>query len=102
MITISKEINTDILGPVQNPYIRVYVEQHHNGKELGIMTPVYASEAAYKAGAKVIHNILAPFHIPYLRATDGTDVLGIAHEAVKQQLIEQGIATESEITIVLD
>jgi len=101
-IIINKEINTDLLGPVNNLYSRVYAEQHHNGSEIGIMTPCFASKAAYKAGARVIHNILGPFTIPYNRLTDGTDVLMLAHNAVRQQLIEQGIATESEITTELD
>jgi len=101
-IIINKEINTDLLGPVNNLYSRVYAEQHHNGSEIGIMTPCFASKAAYRAGAKVIHNLFAPITIPYNMATDGTDVLMLAHTAVKAKLIEQGIATESEITTELD
>ena len=94
-------LNTTITTPegleVSNAYGRVSVADQKWGTSLQCGLDIYASEAAYLANAKAFDMPkLAYAEVAYDRATDGTDVLDLAHDALIAQLATVGIsATKS-------
>lgn len=80
-----------------NAYGRVSAVDNYKGTNLGGFVDVFVSEDAYLQGASPVR---VPFtqgvDVPYDRATDGVDVLDLAHDALIEALKGQNIeATKS-------
>ena len=83
---------------LDNAYGRVAVADNVTGETLQQLVEIYASEAAFLAGKQPVETgIMTTMQSAYNRATDGSDVLAIAHANLKALLADQGFDT----TIVL-
>lgn len=83
---------------VSNAYGRVAVTNNVSGNEIGYGFNIYASQAAFEAGASPIFPtfLIMGGSFPYDYATDSKDILDLAHDASVAKLAEQGItATKS-------
>ena len=78
---------------VANGYGRVSAVDQASGTKVDALVDIYASEAAFTAGLaplEVGFNRVAS--VAYNRATDGTDILNIGHDALVSMLANQGIS----------
>lgn len=80
-------------------YVRIQVEIQQAGTQLNIRAETYYSKDFYKEGKRLGVPYKFPRRIDYNRETDGSDVLEIAHNEIKNFLINQGIS-ESNISVV--
>lgn len=93
--------NTPLTTPqgieISNAYGRVSVLDDKTGTSLQAGLAIYASEAAFLAGAEEFGFPNLGFaSAPYDRATDGTDILDLAHDLLVSELSKIGIsATKS-------
>lgn len=83
---------------VANAYGRVAVADQVAGDKLDTIVEVYASEAAFEAGAKQLNlSIKRMISFPYDRTVDGTDILDLAHDALIAKLAEDGITATKNL-----
>ena len=98
-LTINKPITTAFGNEISGIYLRLFVELHHNGKQVGIMAKDFASRAAFESNVQSLGNTIQSKYFDYNRETDGADLLAFAHQKAKEYLIENGTATDAEIDI---
>lgn len=83
---------------IENAYGRVLATDNVYGKTVGGLVEIFVSEAAFEAGAQSVSaDIRIVAEVPYDRATDGVDILAIAHDALIAKLAEQGITVTKEL-----
>lgn len=80
-------------------YLRIEVSIEPEGDSLRIRTETYYSKDFYKNKKRLSLPLRLPVKIDYDRETDGNDILDIAHQKIKDSLIEKGYS-ESNISIV--
>ena len=91
-LSISTPLTTNDGIVLNNTYGRIQVVDDFNGKNIQAILNIYASESTFKGGYNPLSFRLETFlSIPYLRETDGPDVLGIAHDAFVSKLASVGI-----------
>lgn len=83
--------NTTVLGDIDlsQLYVRLSVAYGPGGTPLEVRTNVYSSKASYDDNpSNSIHVVPVSFvtSFPYDRETDGDDVLGFAHNKIKEVL----------------
>ena len=94
---MSLQLNTPVTTKegfeVANAYGRVGVADNIEGTTLQAIVEFYASEVAFTNGAAPIKLDLENVSVEaYNRATDGTDVLDLAHDRLIAKLADQGIS----------
>ena len=87
-ITSELELSSGIT--VATSYGRVAVVDQYPGNQLQSAVEIYATEADFVAGKQPIMGAIG-YEFPYDRATDGVDILDIAHDQLIGYLAEQGI-----------
>lgn len=87
------QITTNEGFVVDNAYGRVAVNNGAKGNTLECDVYVYASEAAFEAGANpfIVPGVRPGVDVAYDYATDEKDILDLAHDALIQSLGAQGI-----------
>ena len=83
---------------VANAYGRVAAIDVASGTQVDAIVDIYASEAAFTSGLSPVEvgfNRVAS--IAYNRATDGTDILNIGHDALVAMLTAQGISVTKNL-----
>lgn len=80
---------------VQNAYGRVSALDSYQGVSIQAQVEIFASEEAFTNGYRPMETLdINPFiQFPYDRTVDGTDILGLAHTALKASLEQQGWMT---------
>lgn len=77
---------------IENAYGRVGAGDPSKGVSVEGVVDIYASEAAFEAGAQPLQlDINNYVSVAYDRTTMGTDILNIAHDALVALLAEQNI-----------
>lgn len=89
--------NTPLTTPqgieISNAYGRVSVLDDKTGTSIQAGLAIYASEAAFLAGAEEFGFPNLGFaSAPYDRTTDGTDILDLAHDVLINALAGAGIS----------
>ena len=80
-------------------YLRLEVSLNNNGDVIRLRVESYLNKEKYISGGRLQIPYRISNNFPYNREVDGTDILSLAHEKVKSELIEAGIP-EEKITIV--
>jgi hypothetical protein len=80
-------------------YIRIIATINENGDKINIRTNSYLSKDKYNNGNRISLPINFTRNIEYNREQDGADILQIAHNTIKQDLIDNSIP-EEKIEIV--
>jgi hypothetical protein len=80
---------------VANAYGRVAVADTSAGKTLQQLVEIYTSEQAFLDGKSQIEmpGLQNAIETPYDRATDGTDILALAHANLQTALADAGYTT---------
>jgi len=103
-LNITSQVTTFEGFELPTSYARVSVRDDEKGEQLVIGLSFYASEAAFTAGSQsfslknpdpLAHTPFAEWTaIPYDRATDGTDILSLAHDYCQFRLDSIGVSSE--------
>jgi hypothetical protein len=97
-LKINKQIETTSGNTIDSLYIRIIALLDFHGDCINVTLLEYVSREAYKADKKPIeNNFPSAFRFEYNRENDGGDVLKIAHDKLKQHLIDHFSILESEI-----
>ena len=107
-LNITSQVTTDAGIALSTSYGRVSVKNPENGTELICGLEWYANEAAFTNGSQPLRiedpNALIPggllptfFVAPYDRATQGTDTLTLAHDALQSELTSRGISSTQDL-----
>jgi hypothetical protein len=92
-LQINTEIQTRDGFAVPNAYGRVSVTDNFDGEKVHGIVEFFVNEQAFLNGAQAFKtNLMQWVAVPYNRATDGTDVLNIGHDALVTSLAGQGIS----------
>ena len=96
-LTITSKIKTVEGIELDNSYARVLVVDNFAGTQLDSAIQLYASEAAFLAGAQPLSTeIFTSVSTPYDRVL-GTDILDLAHDAMIARLAEQNITATKNL-----
>ena len=91
-LLFTTELNLDNGITVANAYGRVAAVDQITGTKVDAMVEVYTSEEAFTSGLQPVQvSFNRTASAEYNRATDGTDILAIGHNALVYTLGEQGI-----------
>lgn len=97
-LTITSTITTKDGIELTGAYGRVGVADNYTGERLEQVVELFSSESAFLAGAFAIRpNFSVHISSAYDRATDGTDVLDLAHDNLIAHLADQGISAEKSL-----
>ena len=93
-LNITSEITTRDGFVLPISYGRISVTDNYDGEQIACGVNIYKDEAAFEAGDAAVKsslrdNLLAPYN----RDVDGVDILDLAHDAIIDQLSDQGIAS---------
>jgi len=80
-------------------YIRIEISLNIKGDRITIRNSAYSSKDYYISGNKLSLPVILSTNIPYNREIDGNDILKVAHEKIKQDLIDYGVS-EPNIQII--
>lgn len=88
-LTIEK--NLSVLGgvSVSQLYVRLFVVLNYSGRKIVVNTETYVSEAAFDertTNSLLVFGIPESIEFDYDRSTDGTDLLQVAHNKMKEYL----------------
>jgi hypothetical protein len=81
-------------------YIRLEVSLNEKGDTIRIRDSKYLTKEYYNSNKKISAPIRTPRSVSYDRDTQGSDILKIAHDKVKESLINDYNIDESNIEIV--
>ena len=94
--TTNIELESGIV--VENAYGRVSAVDQASGTAIDAIVDVYVNEQAFVDGKQSISvRFNRTARRPYDRATDGTDVLDLAHDALITVLATQGITATKQL-----
>ena len=104
-LNITSQVITSEGIQVPTSYARISVRDDKNGDQLVVGISFYATEAAWAAGSNSfsIKNPSEPQSglpfqewsaTPYNRATDGTDILSLAHDFAQSRLNAIGVTSQ--------
>ena len=97
-LTFNTQLTTPQGIQIDNAYGRVSVLDDKTGTTVQAGLAIYASEAAFLAGAEEIGFPNLGFaSAPYDRATDGIDILDIAHDLLVSELAKVGISVTKNL-----
>jgi len=83
---------------VSNAYGRVAAVDQTTGTQVDAVVDIYASEDAFLNGLEPIQvGFNRTASAPYDRATDGTDILNIGHDALVASLTAQGFSVTKSL-----
>lgn len=98
-LTFQTTLTTPSGLELTNAYGRVAAVDTANGDVIEAGLTIYASEAAFEAGKQAVNlPALSYARAAYNRATDGADILSLAHDILIAELANVGISA----TKVLD
>jgi hypothetical protein len=80
-------------------YIRLDISLDIIGNQIRIRSNTYLDKSYFQNGQDLNTTLNLPRNISYNRETDGVDILQIAHNYIKDYLINKGIS-ESKISFV--
>jgi hypothetical protein len=82
-----------------NLYLRVSAEVNKGGTEIRIQTTCALSKEFYNERKNLPSSVLLSRKISYNREVDGPDILQLAHNQIKNDLIQAGIE-ENKISFI--
>lgn len=88
-LVIKKQLS--IIGGIQTSllYVRLFIVMNFNGRKITVNTQTYVSKSAYNENGPnviLVNGIPESISFDYDRAVDGTDLLLVSHQKLKEYL----------------